>query len=78
MPGQRLNKCTCPGELHPNRGVGRGAPEIDVIEGEVMTDSSGKKKNCGVASQSLQLALWIFGIFLIIIGWKFTIFQFQQ
>ncbi|KGQ98069.1 beta-glucan synthesis-associated protein KRE6 [Candida albicans P87] len=56
LPGQRLNKCTCPGELHPNRGVGRGAPEIDVIEGEVMTDSSGKKENCGVASQSLQLA----------------------
>ncbi|KAI3406241.2 hypothetical protein KGF56_001083 [Candida oxycetoniae] len=56
LPGQRLNKCTCPGESHPNPGVGRGAPEIDIIEGEVMTDSTGKKKNNGVASQSLQLA----------------------
>ena len=56
LPGQRLNKCTCPGEAHPNRGIGRGAPEIDVIEAEVMTDSSGKRENCGVASQSLQLA----------------------
>ena len=56
LPGQRLNKCTCTGESHPNPGVGRGAPEIDVIEGEVMTDSSGDKANNGVASQSLQLA----------------------
>ncbi|CAI5758132.1 unnamed protein product [Candida verbasci] len=56
LPGQRLNACTCPGESHPNRGTGRGAPEIDVIEGEVSTDSTGKKSNIGVASQSLQLA----------------------
>ena len=56
LPGQRLNKCTCPGEDHPNPGVGRGAPEIDVIEGEVMTDSTGRLENNGVASQSLQLA----------------------
>ncbi|CAK9439181.1 uncharacterized protein LODBEIA_P34050 [Lodderomyces beijingensis] len=56
LPGQKLNKCTCPGESHPNPGVGRGAPEIDAIEGEVMTDSKGNKPNNGVASQSLQLA----------------------
>ena len=36
LPGQRLNKCTCPGEAHPNRGVGRGAPEIDALEGKFM------------------------------------------
>lgn len=51
LPGQRLNSCTCPGEDHPNRGTGRGAPEIDIIEGEV--DSNIKN---GVASQSYQLA----------------------
>lgn len=52
LPGQRLNKCTCPGHDHPNEGVGRGAPEIDLLEGEVSGDDD---KN-GMASQSLQLA----------------------
>jgi len=33
LPGQRLSMCTCVGEDHPNLGVGRGAPEIDIIEG---------------------------------------------
>lgn len=33
LPGQRLSKCTCIGEDHPNPGIGRGAPEIDIIEG---------------------------------------------
>ncbi|KAI5968005.1 hypothetical protein CANMA_002773 [Candida margitis] len=33
LPGQRLSVCTCFGEDHPNTGVGRGAPEIDIIEG---------------------------------------------
>ncbi|KAG2734845.1 hypothetical protein G9P44_002851 [Scheffersomyces stipitis] len=33
LPGQRLSKCTCLGQDHPNLGVGRGAPEIDIIEG---------------------------------------------
>lgn len=51
LPGQRLNSCTCKGGDHPNTGVGRGAPEIDVIEGEVDTTIK-----VGVASQSLQLA----------------------
>ncbi|KAI5961140.1 KRE6 [Candida margitis] len=56
LPGQRLNKCTCSGESHPNPGVGRGAPEIDLIEAEIMIDSKNIKPNNGVASQSLQLA----------------------
>ncbi|KAL6452851.1 LOW QUALITY PROTEIN: KRE6 Beta-glucan synthesis-associated protein KRE6 [Candida maltosa Xu316] len=56
LPGQRLNSCTCPNESHPNPGVGRGAPEIDVIEAEVSTDETGVRENIGVASQSLQLA----------------------
>ncbi|KAH3671523.1 hypothetical protein OGAPHI_000226 [Ogataea philodendri] len=51
LPGQKLNSCTCNGEDHPNQGVGRGAPEIDIIEGEVDTTAGN-----GVASQSLQLA----------------------
>ncbi|KAK6459569.1 glucan synthase subunit [Scheffersomyces xylosifermentans] len=54
LPGQRLNSCTCPGSDHPNPGVGRGAPEIDAIEGEVAKITSGV--NTGLASQSLQLA----------------------
>ncbi|KAK6459931.1 beta-glucan synthesis-associated, partial [Scheffersomyces coipomensis] len=56
LPGQRLNSCTCPGQSHPNPGVGRGAPEIDAIEAEISTDPAGIKPNLGVASQSVQLA----------------------
>lgn len=51
LPGQRLNVCTCKGEDHPNRGTGRGAPEIDILEGEVDT-----RVMVGVASQSYQVA----------------------
>ena len=51
LPGQRLNACTCDGEDHPNPGVGRGAPEIDIIEGEVDTTL-----NVGIASQFMQIA----------------------
>ncbi|KAJ6499903.1 glycoside hydrolase family 16 protein [Mycena vitilis] len=38
LPGQRLSRCTCPGESHPGPKhpdgsfVGRSAPEIDVFE----------------------------------------------
>lgn len=52
LPGQKLNKCVCPGHDHPNPGTGRGAPEIDAIEGTV----SGGTITLGVASQSLQVA----------------------
>lgn len=51
MKGQKLNACTCPGADHPNPGVGRGAPEIDALEGTVSADLK-----TGVVSQSLQLA----------------------
>lgn len=51
LPGQKLNVCTCKGEDHPNAGTGRGAPEIDILEGAV--DSNIK---VGVASQSVQVA----------------------
>lgn len=51
LPGQKLNSCTCPGQAHPNRGVGRGAPEIDIVEGAVDTTIK-----VGVVSQSYQVA----------------------
>ncbi|KAH3672990.1 hypothetical protein WICMUC_003943 [Wickerhamomyces mucosus] len=51
LDGQRLNICTCDNEDHPNQGTGRGAPEIDALEGEVDT-----ALNVGLASQSLQIA----------------------
>lgn len=51
LPGQKLSICTCDGEDHPNQGVGRGAPEIDIIEGEVST-----VLGVGLASQSMQIA----------------------
>ena len=41
LPGQRLSRCTCPGESHPGPKhsdgtfVGRSAPEIDVFEAQV-------------------------------------------
>lgn len=37
LPGQKLSACTCQGEDHPgpNVGVGRSAPEIDIIEAQV-------------------------------------------
>lgn len=53
LPGQRLNSCTCPGHDHPNRGTGRGAPEIDVIEAAI-GGPTGELN--GIASQSLQVA----------------------
>ncbi|KAI0239033.1 beta-glucan synthesis-associated protein [Massospora cicadina] len=49
LPGQRLNKCVCPGEDHPNPGTGRGAPEIDLIE--ALANHAG-----GEVSQSYQVA----------------------
>jgi beta-glucanase (GH16 family) len=54
LVGQRLNSCTCPGQDHPNTGTGRGAPEIDAIEGTI-NSGIGVVPN-GVASQSLQVA----------------------
>ena len=41
LPGQRLSRCTCPGESHPGpihedgTYVGRSAPEIDVFEATI-------------------------------------------
>ncbi|ORY55166.1 family 16 glycoside hydrolase [Leucosporidium creatinivorum] len=53
LSGQRLSACTCPGEDHPgpSTSVGRGAPEIDILEGQIAPN--GKQ---GSASQSIQVA----------------------
>lgn len=71
LPGQRLSVCTCDGEDHPNQGVGRGAPEIDVIEGAV--DST---LGVGTASQSMQIApfdIWYMPDYEFIQIYNFTV-----
>lgn len=55
LPGQRLSRCTCPGESHPGpmhadgTFVGRSSPEIDVFEATV-------EDGTGMVSQSAQWA----------------------
>jgi len=55
LPGQRLSRCTCPGESHPGpvhsdgTFVGRSAPEIDVFEAQISQDFA-------AVSQSAQWA----------------------
>lgn len=55
LPGQRLSRCTCPGESHPGPVhsdgtlVGRGAPEIDFFEAQITNE-------VGRVSQSAQWA----------------------
>lgn len=51
LPGQKLSSCTCKGEDHPNAGVGRGAPEIDILEASVDPNN-----RIGVVTQSFQVA----------------------
>ncbi|KAF8837220.1 glycoside hydrolase family 16 protein [Paxillus ammoniavirescens] len=53
LSGQRLSACTCPGEDHPgpSNSIGRGAPEIDILEVEHNKLGSGQ-----VVSQSGQFA----------------------
>ncbi|KAK7468726.1 hypothetical protein VKT23_003229 [Stygiomarasmius scandens] len=60
LPGQRLSRCTCPGESHPGpvhadgSYVGRAAPEIDIFEAQVGGDFG--TPNTGEVSQSGQWA----------------------
>lgn len=57
LPGQRLSRCTCPGESHPgpmhsdNTFVGRAAPEIDIFEAQITGEPL-----TGQVSQSCQWA----------------------
>jgi len=54
LPGQRLSRCTCPGQSHPGpihtdgTFVGRSAPEIDIFEAQV----SGEPLVGGVSQSS--------------------------
>lgn len=56
LPGQKLSRCTCPGESHPGpvhsdgTYVGRAAPEIDIFEAQVTPELYGQ------VSQSAQWA----------------------
>ncbi|KAK7026883.1 hypothetical protein VNI00_015425 [Paramarasmius palmivorus] len=71
LPGQRLSRCTCPGEDHPGpmhddgTFVGRSAPEIDSIEAQV-------QDGIGAVSQSGQ-----FGPFDFEYRWKNTSDSFE-
>jgi beta-glucanase (GH16 family) len=58
QPGQRLSACTCPGQDHPgpttsNGYVGRGVPEIDILEAQIDLSTTPFQ---GQVSQSLQIA----------------------
>ncbi|KAH9896744.1 beta-glucan synthesis-associated [Cubamyces lactineus] len=55
LPGQRLSACTCPNEDHPgpSTNVGRGVPEIDILEAERNKEAGGEGQ---VVSQSAQFA----------------------
>ena len=56
QPGQKMSACTCKGEDHPgpSHKVGRGSPEVDLIEAVV--EGHGSASSRGGASQSMQLA----------------------
>lgn len=56
QPGQKLSACTCPGEEHPGPSVkvGRGGPEIDIIEAQSHPTANGEL--LGSVSQSAQIA----------------------
>ncbi|KAF7324806.1 Beta-glucan synthesis-associated protein [Mycena kentingensis (nom. inval.)] len=53
LAGQRLSRCTCPGESHPGpihsdgTYVGRAAPEIDVFEAQISDDFGGQVSQSG-------------------------------
>ncbi|KAI0698410.1 glycoside hydrolase family 16 protein [Cerioporus squamosus] len=55
LPGQKLSRCTCPGESHPGpihsdgTYVGRAAPEIDIFEAQITGEPLS-----GQVSQSAQ------------------------
>ncbi|KAF9013422.1 glycoside hydrolase family 16 protein [Cyathus striatus] len=59
LPGQRLSACTCPGSDHPgpSTNIGRGVPEIDIIETEVNVSTIPFQ---GCVSQSYQVAPYNF------------------
>ncbi|KAJ6456683.1 beta-glucan synthesis-associated protein [Mycena sanguinolenta] len=63
LPGQRLSRCTCPGESHPGpihesdgSYVGRSAPEIDIFEAQIGGAGTDDSPFVGQVSQSGQWA----------------------
>ncbi|KAF8891507.1 glycoside hydrolase family 16 protein [Mucidula mucida] len=52
LPGQKLSRCTCPGESHPGpmhsdgTYVGRAAPEIDIFEAQVAYGEGEVSQSC--------------------------------
>lgn len=61
LPGQKLSRCTCPGEDHPgpydkqNRVfTGRAAPEIDVFEAQIQNNDMGVSQSCQMAPYNYQ------------------------
>ncbi|KAJ7255831.1 beta-glucan synthesis-associated protein [Mycena haematopus] len=63
LPGQRLSRCTCPGESHPGpihgedgSYVGRSAPEIDILEAQIGGSGTDDDPFVGQVSQSAQWA----------------------
>ncbi|KAJ7790537.1 glycoside hydrolase family 16 protein [Mycena olivaceomarginata] len=57
LPGQRLSACTCPGSDHPGPAttIGRGVPEIDILEALVEINDTVPTSR-GQVSQSYQVA----------------------
>jgi hypothetical protein len=59
LPGQKLSRCTCPGESHPGpvhadgTYVGRSAPEIDIFEAQVDGEKGGTVSQSGQWAVSL-------------------------
>ncbi|WFD14997.1 hypothetical protein MARU1_001008 [Malassezia arunalokei] len=59
LPGQKLSRCTCPGEDHPGpfkngQFVGRSAPEIDVFEAQKQGNNMGVSQSCQMAPYNFQ------------------------
>ncbi|THH13369.1 hypothetical protein EW146_g6838 [Bondarzewia mesenterica] len=66
LPGQRLSRCTCPGESHPGpvhedgTYVGRSAPEIDVFEAQISgTPSTGQVSQSGQFAPFNARYVWL-------------------
>ncbi|KAJ7705330.1 beta-glucan synthesis-associated protein [Mycena rosella] len=65
LPGQRLSRCTCPGESHPGpihesdgSYVGRAAPEIDVFEAQI-SDGTGSVSQSGQWAPFNAAYVWL-------------------
>lgn len=56
LPGQKLAQCVCTGEDHPSPGRGRGAPEIDALEG-----TAEYNMRVGAVTQSSQVVGFSWG-----------------